>query len=791
MIRVDSFNAPKVHFKSNLSTSKKEQTKKEQEQKILQGSTALLMHSATIGSRTQEILKELQQISSNNYPSDRLNQLENRTLDLLKEYNLPLASEFTNPPLSIWGDLYLTLQNEKQLDDKTKLLIQNDISNVVMGKTSMKEVINPTVWSVSYEYTNPVGGQTDIAREQPVAMNNAGVKTLAVSPMFNITHNGKALNFLENTPDGLIYHTPNAQTPVEKVYEGELKSGDKTNKFQVYYGEYGPHKQPTLFLYDNDLYDFGDVKNPMVYQNLEHSNERVRMAQFNNMTYELLAQAKDGKVNLPTGAEIEAPDKLIAHEAWQSGGLISKMRLYSRVEDQEHSRPMDTTQYLRDLANNTAVIVHNLGNGYQGQEGSAEVMQDYFNTLYNDYSKDVVENSLIGKPNDEIGLYATPSQRLGFYENVLNPAHGAVTLATKIGPVSSGYKDEMIQDGISVKLDSLVKVKDKYGSLTAFPNGVDKKPLSATSENVNKINIDFKEKLDELLEGSKVNAYASDLNDIENINLVEFSNKKTNNKKIFTTLLKDAAKNNNEATPLIHGVKAPAFYEGEFGIDISNINENTPIFSMASRLDSQKGFDTMVDAYAKLVENKEIEDSDFPVLVISGSGDEGLSNYIKNKKDELGELGQKILFTQGRISNSGLLLMNMTTANSMPSDFEPYGISELKGLYAGSAVIATEVGGMKSSGEISRKIYSHKDYDTDRANAVTVKDYEFMCIANDWEKEDVRDRNSSKLKDAMQEYMNLSKKDLAKMDLNALKTDVSWDKGAIDNYLDVMKIKTE
>ena len=100
----------------------------------------------------------------------------------------------------------------------------------------------------------------------------------------------------------------------------------------------------------------------------------------------------------------------------------------------------------------------------------------------------------------------------------------------------------------------------------------------------------------------------------------------------------------------------------------------------------------------------------------------------------------------------------------MPSDFEPYGISELKGLYAGSHVIATEVGGMKSDGEISRKIYSYDDYGADKANAITVKDYEFMCLAPDGKKASIRERNSQKLCEAMQKDISLKRDESISMD---------------------------
>ena len=64
-----------------------------------------------------------------------------------------------------------------------------------------------------------------------------------------------------------------------------------------------------------------------------------------------------------------------------------------------------------------------------------------------------------------------------------------------------------------------------------------------------------------------------------------------------------------------------------------------------------------------------------------------------------------------------------------------------------------------------------------------------MCIAPEWEKATIRERNAQKLCEAMQKDINLSSDESISMDLNALKTDVSWDKGAIQNYMDKMKIK--
>lgn len=787
MLRVEPHNlASRVSFGTNKNTSRPQgsttlnQRKREQQEGIISAAQSLLTYTQTVSEKTKQMLDELKGVAAKGYPAKELDELAYKAYIAAKDVPAPVY--FPNHPLSIWGDLYLDLQDDMKLPEKTKGMMARDVAKVLNGETKMKEVKNPTVWSISYEYTNPVGGQTDIARQQPAAMNKAGINTIAVAPMHNMSVNGKPVNYMKEEDGELYYYTPGNKTKVEKVYEGDLQTGNRVDKFSIYYGEFGPDKQKTLFLYDDDMFNFGDTNTAMVYQDLPHSPERVRMAQFNNMSYEAIAQAAQKGLKLPDGTTIPKPDKIIAHEAWQSAGLLGKMRLYSRAEDAIHSRAKDTTDYLRNLANNTAVVIHNLGDAYQGQSWDRGVMEDYFNVLYNNFARDIVENSCITDVGRRhFGLYGTASQRIGFFENVMNPAHAAVTLATTVGAVSEGYVGEITNKGISSKLDAIMKIKNEKGSLVAFPNGVDKKPLAATKENIRQLNKDL---------GINAQAYIdSSDDDINSISLQSFAHKKEHNKKLFVNILKNAADNNNEASALIHNNKAANFYEGSYGIDISSISADTPIFSMASRLDSQKGFNTMVDAYSKLVQNMDENDPDFPVLIISGGGDAGLARYIQDAKEKLGEKGKRILFTQERISNSGLLLMNMTTRNCMPSDFEPYGISELKGLYAGSHVIATEVGGMKSEGKISRKIYSLDDYGADKADAITVKDYEFMCLAPDWEKPQILDRNSTKLMHALKRDIALSKEDSLKMDLNALKVDVSWDKGAIQNYQNILNIQ--
>lgn len=794
MIRVDFSNAyTRVNFGMNEKKSDKiapNAMQKNQEARILSAVDALLLYSTNVNETARTILGELKTIAAQNYPASSLNILEKRALEASK--NLPVPIVLPQKPLSIWGDLYLDLQSGTKLSKTAKTLMSKDIASSLGSDGKMKETSDPNIWSISYEYTNPVGGQTDIARQLPQALNKAGAKTIAITPMYKIYQNGKPVNYIKEEDGELFYISPNEKTKIKKVWEGEIKTADKTDNFSVYWGQFGKDKQETLFLYDDDMFDFGNVQTPMVYQDLAHSPERARMAQFNNMTYELLSLVKQGKIKLPNGEELRAPNKLIAHEAWQSGGLLSKLRFYSRAQESTFEINKDTGEYLREIADNTAVIIHNLGDGYQGQSWDKNVMEKYFNILYNDYARDIVENSCIADVSPfYFGLFGTPSQRVGFYENVLNPAHSACVLAKTIGPVSQGYQSEIINNKISSKLDTIMQIKAQNGSLVAFPNGVDKKDLCADRKNVEILNRDLGKKLEEIFgKKVKIQPYIENLGeDIDEINAEEFANKKDENKKLFVGLLKNST--NSQPTPFIHNEKSANYYQGEYDIDIDNITYQTPIFSMASRLDSQKGFDTMIDAYCEVAKSYDENDPNMPVLLISGGGDKNLANYIQTKKDELKEHGKRILFTQERISNSGLMLMNMTTRNCMPSDFEPYGISELKGLYAGSHVITTQVGGMRDLGEVSRKIYSLDKYGAEKANAITVEDYEFMCLASDWEKPNIRKRNAKKLAQAMKKDIKLGREDSTKMDINALKTDVSWDKGAVQNYLEKLNVKIE
>lgn len=722
--------------------------------------------------------------------------------------------------LNIAGNTFLKLNKEGNISDATIVKIKNEIQSSLDGDFQMKEYDKTKLWSVSYEgWGGFAGGQHDVANELPTAMKAEGIDTIVVAPLLKVKDKKNpifSLTAIEGQADKFLYKT-NKEFPggskevvVTKIYDEAMNGSE--DKLQVFHAKVGPKQVDVLFVHDNRLFDLKEVeKFGSIYDNVPHSDHKTRLAQFSNLTYELLMKAKEGKIKID-GKAIEAPNKMLAHEAWQSGSLLQKMKLFSHVEEEHNLRGEKTKElasYARELANNTGVIIHNVNHSYQGwaesfdKENPFKQMEDYYNLLYGKYAHKMVESNIIDD------LQGTGLQRVGFVGDWMNAAHSGITLAAKIGSVSEGYTKELTEKGLGSKLTELIKIKWQNGGLVSFPNGVDKSIESASKDCVDKIN----NKLKDLGRKERIQYYLEKPTDKVNpdnkAEVAKFLKAKLENQKVFLTLLKEDVQNYKtlQSNPdakvpksiLFNKDALQGFYGDYNHVDLSGIDPNKAdgitVYSMASRLDKQKGFDTTADALVKLAktwntnpETKGKED----LFLFSGAGDAEIEKYLAKTMEKLHNINpdfaKRVLFTRDRLSPQGLLLTNMTTRNIMPSDFEPYGISDAKGLYAGTHVITTGVGGTNPSGSISRKIF---DYDDNQktANAMVMKDYEYMCTAKDDDKKFIRKRNATKLADMLVRNMNLPKDNITRMDINALNTDVSWDKGAVQNYFDILKIK--
>lgn len=717
------------------------------------------------------------------------------------------ASPSASKQINIWGDLDLNLNAKKRLSEKTQELIGDEITRSLYGEIKAKEVENPVVGSISYEgWGHALGGQGDIAQQMPAALKEQGIDSIVFAPLLEVTLKDKThISGLTDLGNGKYkYFAPKFKDKtgieVQRVF------GKEGDDMQVFYGEADSdnvswvkkgEKQKVLFLYNPKYFKLDRL--PCVastmntYMSTPKSPLELRMAKLNSMTYDTLIKLKEGELKTSDGEVIKPVDKLVMHEAWHSGGLAAKLKLLTHAQEASGELKKDTAEHLRELSDNSAIVVHNLGNAYQGQVGDdrKDIMEKYLNEIYGDYAHDIVYSSIIEENK------GSEQQRAGFIGDVMNPAHLSVVLSSQIGPVSEGFREEILQeeDGLSAKLTPTIINKNTSGRLVAFPNGIDKWELAASTENVDKINDKFKESLGDKKVIPYIDKYTDKI-DADNPDAVKaFDDAKKHNTEIFVDLLKASTKG---ASPLIAGNKNPE-YAGSVNID--DITADTPIFSIATRPDDQKGLDTLTDAYALKVNElvKNDPKADIPVLMISygkmlnsdGTENTKLKDHLEGVKKDLGNNGRRMLITQNRMDNEGLLLMNMTTRPFTPSDFEPCGIADAKGYAAGSHGIVHEVGGMRPEGDekTSRKTYTIGKDGIKKATATTVANYDPMCLVDTQkEKDKLRVKNARNLKAAMDQDMALSHSDSIRMDINALNLDVSWNKGAIQNYMNRLGI---
>jgi starch synthase len=124
-----------------------------------------------------------------------------------------------------------------------------------------------------------------------------------------------------------------------------------------------------------------------------------------------------------------------------------------------------------------------------------------------------------------------------------------------------------------------------------------------------------------------------------------------------------------------------AALQGELGLQVRN---DTPLFSVVSRLTTQKGLDLLVDALPRLVATE-------AQLVVLGTGDPSIeAGFVAAATQYLGQVATVIGFDE-RLSHR---IQAGADAVLMPSRFEPCGLTQLYGLRYGTLPVVARVGGL-------------------------------------------------------------------------------------------------
>lgn len=174
--------------------------------------------------------------------------------------------------------------------------------------------------------------------------------------------------------------------------------------------------------------------------------------------------------------------------------------------------------------------------------------------------------------------------------------------------------------------------------------------------------------------------------------------------------------------------------------------DDAPLLGMVSRITSQKGFDLLLAALPRLLEEK-------LSLVILGTGSGRLEEELKRReRDFPGRLRLRLEFNEGLahriIAGSDFLLH--------PARFEPGGLTPLYGLKYGTIPIVRATGGLDDT------IRNYRP-EEGTGNGFKFQDYSVPALAD-------------KVKEALSVYRNHAR--FERLQANARAADFSWDKAA-------------
>ncbi len=114
--------------------------------------------------------------------------------------------------------------------------------------------------------------------------------------------------------------------------------------------------------------------------------------------------------------------------------------------------------------------------------------------------------------------------------------------------------------------------------------------------------------------------------------------------------------------------------------------DNEKIIMCAGRLVYEKGFQYLIDAAPKILSR--YNDAKF---IIAGKG--GMLNELKAKADYLG-ISDKVYFT-GQLTPKELYTMYRCADIAVfPSTYEPFGLVAIEGMYAGTPIVVSDIGGL-------------------------------------------------------------------------------------------------
>lgn len=603
---------------------------------------------------------------------------------------------------------------------------------------------------------------------------------------------------------------------LKKVMSYEVnafRNGKQTRENVELYETTSPQTKGKVYFIKNEDY-FG---NSSVYGNNVKAHEKEKFAFFSKAVYDLAKfkldsrSLNDVKVYDSEALEnLKAPEGMLLND-WQAAPVAAMAR-YSAPLESAH-RELDSA--VADKLYNMKIITVGHNATYQGNSCDKHVCENVLNTLFEDFTADIVKNAKVDLTDDTEGLFKNVTvlkegkHEEGKCEQGINMLNMGIALSDYFCPVSKNYAKELVSDpNRSGDLQTILKAREG-NTLIGVLNGNDRDNIGPSREGCYNGITGTKFKKD---------AYGEDIKDdkgkkiVESIKYPEFvpysykddkqtiiDARKINRNIYLTKVLKEGVEN----TPgNVEKAESSFFAKNLRGKtempDLTNI-ENIPVFSYGGRAVSQKGLDilarTIKNTYADWDNN--FKGKEKPIFIIAASdGGEGpkMKKILGELKKDLkpDEYNRVIIFYGAW--DGFKATQAFTDFGLIPSWFEPCGLiqSEIQAL--GGIPVATNTGGLPNTiydPEVDKNnVNGHKGqtgyltpihYSDDKTkleeNAAEFTKLINRCSRDFFASKDPYydvDANNPDQKQITPEMAEKAKNKLTDMSYNAMQVDHSW-----------------
>lgn len=726
------------------------------------------------------------------------------------------------------------------ISNYAKWKIEEEATNRIYGKKPWPKIDNINAWMVTAE-TNKfmsVGGLAKVAADLPNRFNarfenDPKNKMKNITPMYKykddykiVDKDGKkfykyGVKFDEaqqKNVDKLIEIIPIGKVNVP-IYNPSINTKLQDTEVDIYKAYTDYTEENGAIKNDGTTYYFLDtpvkridengkeVDNAQIFnvedvnpssannktpyaKNTSGTDEVTRMAFFSKAVYEMMKNAKEGKLK-----SIEAPNSLLLND-WHAGSLAAMIRYTSNAEADSARISKETGEYFDQIP--AIYIAHNIE--HQGSTNHDDNRRtSVFATLFGEYGVDILQNAKSWRSGDSQFDPKDDDKVAMMKGSDFNSAVTGMMLVDRVVPVSENYAEELIHSNI--KANGLTDLMNARAfspfakTLTPITNGYTKALIAPTENHMKDI---LKQAKKDFTLNHKLSIKLDDIN-FKPFDDGNIENKKHNKNEVMKILKrtiereKDLMANHNDYSQRKYLLHDP--FNTELP-DIENF-EDVPVIACVGRTDPQKGLDTILKEaiwqFAKHNANKPA--NELPIFVIGGTiSSNEVYDKLKQMKDELrtqdngayANLAKRIILVKDYVNTN--MLATAADMFLVPSVFEPCGLTQMEAMAKGALPIATSTGGLVDTIQDNFDGFRTKAFfdqvGWENKGQIYGESKEFST-------------NQEAFCEAMERGLNTFYHDKGKfkdMQQTAISRDFSWKKpgGALDKYINLIKTgKTE